>query len=168
MIRSLYSKFFVVVVLLFLGQNTYATPFTQNNLQGGEVSDGLDVSSVRYGEHAEFVRIVFDVAYWKGYESEMIGKAAKSTGSYTSVISDNHREIILGLHGFRAFSASISELNSVLKNFVVFSKITDEAYADDSAVFLKVSSGSPLCYRIFPLKKPSRIVIDIKRCPKEP
>lgn len=144
--------------------SAYGAQFTQKSLEGGEIYDGLDVSSVRYGEHSEFIRLVFDVVYWQGYESHLIGKSAKSTGFYKASLSKNNREIILALSGFRAFSASIADLNNMLNQSIVLSRITDEEYADDSTVFLKLVGSSPICYRIFSLKEPSRIVMDIKKC----
>lgn len=128
-------------------------------LSGGTVSDGLDISQIRIGEHAGYTRIVFDVQYWEGYGAPKAGTSSGTVGHYQFTLDQNHM-IEVEFSGFRSGSAkdvSASEPSRVLS----IKRLKGEAYADDSSIFYKIDLRSPAKLKVFHLLNPARIVLDI-------
>jgi len=128
-------------------------------LSGGSISDGLDLSRIRIGEHIGYTRIVFDIKYWKGYGAPKAGTSSDSTGHYKFTLDQNN-SIEIEFSGFR--SSSTKEI-SVSGHSMVQSikRLKGEAYGDDSSVFYRIGLRGPARLKVFHLYNPARIVLDI-------
>ena len=132
-------------------------------LSGGSISDGLDLSRIRIGEHTGYTRIVFDVQYWEGYGAPKAGISSNNVGHYTFTLDQNHT-IEVEFSGFRSSSAkdvaiSGHELVQSIK------MLRGEAYGDDSSVFYRIRLHGPARLKVFHLYNPARIVLDISALP---
>ncbi|WP_415406808.1 hypothetical protein ACLHDG_13730 [Sulfurovum sp. CS9] len=128
-------------------------------LSGGTISDGLDLSHIRIGEHTGYTRIVFDVQYWEGYGAPKAGTSSDNAGHYTFTLEQNH-SIEVEFSGFRSSSAkdvTVSEHRLVQS----IKMLRGEAYGDDSSVFYRIRLRGPARLRVFHLYNPARIVLDI-------
>jgi len=132
-------------------------------LSGGTISDGLDLSHIRIGEHTGYTRIVFDVQYWEGYGSPKAGTSSDNVGHYTFTLDQNHT-IEIEFSGFRSSSAkdvTVSRHSRVQS----IKMLKGEAYGDDSAVFYRIRLRDPAKLKVFHLYNPARIVLDISTLP---
>ncbi len=128
-------------------------------LSGGTVSDGLDLSQIRIGEHTGYTRIVFDVQYWEGYGAPKAGTSSDTVGHYKFTLDQNHM-IEVEFSGFRSSSAkdvAVSKHSRV--QFI--KRLKGEAYSDDSTVFYRIDLCGPARLKVFPLYDPARIILDI-------
>ena len=137
-------------------------PFTQADLSGGGITDGLDVGSIRLGSHKGFDRLVFDVTYWEGAVMDA-GKPASLAGHFRFSPEVKGLEYSLELGGFRAFSASIPHF-SPISRIASLVRRKGEAYEDDSTISLLITFQREQCYRAFNLEQPARLVIDVADC----
>ena len=136
--------------------------FTQGAMRGGAISDGLDVGTIRSGGHVHFDRLVLDVTDWEG-AGETAGQAAASSGHFSVTPVVAGLEYAIDLSGFRAFSATIPAFSD--KGRVAsLARRRGEAYEDDSTIALLIRFRTALCYRVFTLAQPARIVIDVGDC----
>jgi hypothetical protein len=132
-------------------------------LSGGTISDGLDLSHIRIGEHTGYTRIVFDVQYWEGYGAAKAGTPSDSVGHYKFTLEQNH-SIEVEFSGFR--SSSAKDVTVPGHRLVQSIKmLRGEAYGDDSSVFYRIRLRSPAKLKVFHLYNPARIVLDISALP---
>ncbi len=128
-------------------------------LSGGTISDGLDLSHIRIGEHTDYTRIVFDVQYWEGYGAPKAGTPSNNVGHYKFTLEQNHT-IEVEFSGFRSSSAkdiTVPEHSRVQS----IKMLKGEAYGDDSSVFYRIRLRGPAKLKVFHLYDPARIVLDI-------
>ncbi len=137
-------------------------PFTQAEMSGGEIADGLDVGSIRLGSHSTYDRLVFDVTYWEG-AAEELGEYAEKPGHFSMKPLLMGVEYSLELGGFRAFSAPMPKF-SADSRLSSISRRRGEAFEDDSTISLLIRFQSKQCYRVFTLVNPARIVLDVGEC----
>ncbi len=128
-------------------------------LSGGTISDGLDLSNIRIGEHTGYTRIVFDVKYWEGYGAPKAGTSSDNVGHYTFTLDQNH-SIEIEFSGFRSSSAKdiVISGHSMVQSIKI---LQGEAYGDDSSVFYRIRLRAPARLKVFHLYNPARIVLDI-------
>jgi hypothetical protein len=132
-------------------------------LSGGTISDGLDLSHIRIGEHRGYTRIVFEVKYWEGYGAPKAGTSSETVGHYKFTLDQNHM-IKVVFSGFRSSSAQdVSVSKSSRVRFIQILK--GEAYGDDSSVFYQIGLRGPARLKAFHLCNPARIVLDISTLP---
>ncbi len=132
-------------------------------LIGGVISDGLDLSNVRIGEHAGYTRIVFDVQYWEHHGDGTGVTPSDTPGYYRFTLEKNHT-IEARLSGFRSRSADVT-LSEYSKRVQSIEVLGGQAYADDSAIFYKIHLRGPVILKAFHLYNPARIVLDISSPP---
>jgi len=130
-------------------------------ISGGGISDGLDLSNIRIGEHTGYTRIVFDVTYWEGYGSPKAGKSADNVGHYKFTLDENH-SIEIEFSGFRSSSAKETSV-SAQSTVESIKMLRGEAYGDDSSIFYQILLRHPSKLKVFHLYNPARIVLDIYR-----
>ncbi len=128
-------------------------------LSGGEVSDGLDLSHIRIGEHIGYTRIVFDVQYWEGYGTPKAGTSSDKVGYYTFTLKQNH-SIEAVFSGFRSSSAKDVTISGESRVLLI-KRLRGEAYGDDSAVFYEILLRGDSRLRVFHLDDPARIILDV-------
>ena len=121
---------------------------------GGIITDGQDVSQIRFGKHETFDRLVFDLSKWIGTTPvEMVDEACH----YSTNISADGMTITLNLNGVRGVSAGSPDLrHSELINSVVAS-----FPEDDSAVTFTIKLNQKTDYKVFTLSNPGKIVVDM-------
>jgi hypothetical protein len=131
---------------------------SQGYFQGGSIAEDLNVKSIRWHKHNGYERIVLDIYKWNGVFSETPYKKAHETGLYQI-----GREVITAasidgeISGYRAFTANMPHFSksASIKKMEVFSN-------DDNSFIFTLSLKYPAAYKVFTLKNPARIVIDIK------
>jgi len=128
-------------------------------LSGGTISDGLDLSHIRIGEHTGYTRIVFDVQYWEGYGASKAGTPSDNIGHYTFILEQNH-SIEVEFSGFRSSSAKDVTVSGH-RLVQSIKMLRGEAYGDDSSVFYRIRLRGPARLKVFHLYNPARIVLDI-------
>ena len=132
-------------------------------LSGGTISDGLDLSSIRIGEHTGYTRIVFDVEYWEGYGVPKAGRSSDNVGHYIFTLEQNHT-IEIEFSGFRSSSAKDVTVSGH-RLVQSIKMLRGEVYGDDSSVFYQIRLRSPAKLKVFHLLNPARIVLDISALP---
>ena len=149
------------VILLLSVSMTVSVCKPVQILSGGSISDGLDLSNIRIGEHAGYTRIVFDVTYWEGYGVPRAGRVADNVGHYRFTLSQNHN-IEIEFSGFRNSSAKYTNISaqSIVQSIKI---LRGEAYGDDSSIFYQIRLRHPAKLKVFHLLNPARIVLDIDR-----
>lgn len=128
-------------------------------LSGGTISDGLDLSHIRIGEHTGYTRIVFDVQYWEGHGAPKAGTPSDNVGHYKFTLEQNHT-IEIEFSGFRSSSAKDVTVSGHSRVQSI-KMLKGEAYGDDSAVFYKIRLRGPAKLKVFHLYSPARVVLDI-------
>ena len=130
-------------------------------ISGGSISDGLDLSNIRIGEHTEYTRIVFDVTYWEGYGAPKAGQSSNTVGHYKFTLDQNHN-IEVEFSGFRSSTAKETSV-SAQSRVESIKMLRGEAYGDDSSIFYQIRLRHPAKLKVFHLYDPARIVLDIYR-----
>jgi hypothetical protein len=128
-------------------------------LSGGTISDGLDLSHIRIGEHTGYTRIVFDVQYWEGYGAPKAGTPSDNVGHYKFTLEQNH-SIEVEFSGFRSSSAKDVTVSGH-RLVQSIKMLRGEAYGDDSSVFYRIRLRGSARLKVFHLYNPARIVLDI-------
>ncbi len=149
-----YSK--VLVVLFLLLSSSFGV---SQILKGGSISDGLDISAIKLGEHEKFTRIVFFVNNWEGHEQP--NTPANTSGSYEFKLSKDSLSIQAELLGFRSATTTNPETNSSA-DIQSIEQLKGEEYGDDSSIFYQIKLSTPSKIKAFTLENPSRIVLDIE------
>ena len=121
-----------------------------NSFSSGTIADGLDVRNIREGRHEDYIRLVFDL-----YDSS---KPAPEVGYYEAKHNNSKKDIVVILHGYRKFSASLPSF----PHSSVIEQIHFDQYPDDSGFKFHIKLRENAKVRIFSLKNPARIVFDIK------
>lgn len=115
---------------------------------GGTITDGQKLKNIKWGNWKDFERIAF----------EMSGDS-KSMPHYEVIMPENHGVIVILWSGVRENNAKIPNLK--------YSKIVksmDKIYPeDDSMIGVGISLSESKEIRVFQLKNPNRLVIDIKK-----
>lgn len=125
---------------------------------GGKMTDGLDVRTVRWHKHKGYERLVFDIYAWDGVFGDKPYQKTNETGVYQIGKEEGGSLSLDGeLSGYRAFSAKMPYLNKskLIKKMQVFPN-------DENSFLFTFTLKSPASYKVFTLKNPARIIIDIK------
>lgn len=128
-------------------------------LSGGTISDGLDLSNIRVGEHSGYTRIVFDVKYWEGYGAPKAGTSSDNVGHYKFTLNEDHT-IEAEFSGFRSANAKDITEQGIVHTV---KRLRGEEYGDDSSVFYQIILRHPAKLKVFHLYDPARIILDISR-----
>jgi hypothetical protein len=131
---------------------------SQGYFQGGSAAEDLNIKSIRWHKHNGYERIVLDIYKWNGVFSERPYKKAHETGVYQIGRELTTDTTIDGeISGYRAFSANMPHFSksASIKRMELFSN-------DDNSYIFSLILKHPASYKVFTLKNPARIVIDIK------
>ncbi|MBS7525846.1 hypothetical protein KHM83_04045 [Fusibacter paucivorans] len=124
------------------------------SFSGGIVTDGQDVSGIRFGKHELFERVVLDLSVWTGgTPTERVEEACQ----YDAKISDDGKSVILTLSGARGVSAGTPDLS----RSTFFKSVEASFPEDDSTVSFEIVLNQTSEYKVFQLKSPGKIVIDV-------
>jgi hypothetical protein len=122
---------------------------------GGSPGESLDIRLVRWHKHKGYERVVFDVYEYNGVLTNNNYTRAKVTGEYEIGREGESSDIDGELRGYIAFSASIPSFNgsNVIRRLEVF--------PDKDSYLFTFTLKKRAAYKVFTLKNPTRIVIDI-------
>ncbi len=125
---------------------------------GGSGGKDLNVKSVRWHTHNGYERLVFDISKWDGVLGEHPYKSTNETGIYEIGTELKNAKYIDGeLSGYHSFTGNMPyfKKSKLLKDMQVFPN------GDDSYLF-RIGLKNKAAYKVFTLKNPARIIIDIK------
>ncbi len=151
-------------LFLYLKTNAASGGFVSSGFKsygyftGGKVADNLDIKSVRWHHHDGYERVVLDVYEWEGVFSENPLQKSKKTGLYQIGIEVQDTLSLDGeVSGYRAFSAKMPNFSdsNIMKRMRVFPN-------DDGTFLFTIDLKRPISYKVFTLKNPARIIIDVK------
>jgi len=128
---------------------------TVQAFEGGVVNDGLNVKTIRKGNHDNYMRLVFDTYKWFDGSS----KPLKRVGHYKVKYYPAKKLITVVIDGYRAFSAPFPRFASGS----IVEKIYFDKYLDDSGYKFHIKLRHATKVRVFELKSPARLVFDIKK-----
>ena len=124
---------------------------SSQHFEGGTVSDGLNIKTVRKAEHDSYIRLVFD--------SDGVNSKVAKVGSYKVDYEPSKKRVSIVLSGYRAFSAKFPTFS----NSSIVEKIDFAKYLDDSGYKLYINLRETTKIKVFALESPARLVIDVKK-----
>ena len=125
------------------------------SFNGGKVTDGLNVKSIRVGRHETYIRLVFDIDQWLDVNKH--GNSVKKAGHYMVTYSPNKNRIIVTMEGYRGFSAKFPKF--ARKD--VIEKIYFNEYLDDSGFQFTIELKDSVKIRAYDYENPARLIIDV-------
>ncbi len=125
---------------------------------GGKVAESLDVRAVRWHKHEGYERVVLDVYTWHGVFDDTPYQKTSKTGLY-QIGKEKKNSLHLDgeIMGYRAFSARIPSFTK--SKFVSKMQVIPN---EENSFFFTLTLKKPVSYKVFTLKRPSRIIIDLK------
>ena len=125
---------------------------------GGKIAKDLDVRAIRWSTHEGYERVVLDVYIWHGVFGNKPYQETSKTGLY-QIGKDEKGSLHLDgeIVGFRAFSAKTPSFSK--------SKLIEKMQVipnEENSFYFTLTLKKPASYKVFTLKKPARIVIDMK------
>ena len=134
----------------------YAGFKSSGSFTGGTLSSGQDVGGVRYGDHGDFERLAFDIMKWvDGTPTETVDIAT----SYSATLSADGKKITIVLTGARDAYASLNPVN--FKDSPNISSVGFSFAGQGESVQIDINLKSPSQFKVFDLKSPARLVVDI-------
>ena len=127
---------------------------TKKVSSGGQITDGLDMKTIRVSNNTERTRIVLD-----SYTSTQ--NKASVSGHYDFKYLPKEHRIILIVNGYRHFTALGKSRERHFSNNPFIQKIYLVPYADDSGFQCNIDLKKAAKVNAFDIKEPGRIVIDI-------
>ena len=120
--------------------------------------EDLDIKTIRWHQHKGYERLVFDIYEWDGVFGENPYQRSNFTGVYQIGTEKKGTLFLDGeVSGYRAFSADMPSFSKskIIKKMEVYSN-------DDGSFLFSVKLKRAAAYKVFTLKNPARIIIDIK------
>lgn len=132
---------------------------TTKSFTGGKISDGLDMHKIRASANPARTRLVFE-SYTKTQNNATLSKADNS-GNYLFTYDRETLTITALIDGYRAFTALQGAKIATFPAGSMVEKITLLPYMDDSGYKFTIKIKEEAEVKVFELKKPGRIVVDI-------
>jgi hypothetical protein len=129
---------------------------SDSKFSADKTNDNLDIGTIRISEEKDSIRLVFDIYKWN-HTNDYLGEKSASVGSYNFNYSAEKSLITAIVNGYRGFSAKLPKFN---KNSIVEEIYMDE-YLDDSGYKFHIKLRYDAEVKVFSLKNPGRIVVDI-------
>jgi len=120
--------------------------------------EGLDIGNIRLGKHEKSERLVLDV--YKN-NKEHVAKKAKNTGSYIYKYDPHSKHLHITLKGYSTCSALGTKKMRSFENSKLIDKITTTIPNKNEEFGIDIDLKRDSTIKIFPLKEPARIVVDI-------
>ena len=127
------------------------------NFSGGIKSDGLDIGAIRVSHDKDLTRLVFDIYRWNE-TNEYLGEKVDEAGLYEFKYSSQKALITATVEGYRAFSAKLPKFN---KDSLIEKIYMDNKYLNDSGYRFNIKLRYDAKVKVFNLKNPARIVVDV-------
>jgi len=142
----------------FIEENSYVqeqssakeASVTRTNITTENLSEGLNVKSIRVGYHDTYTRLVFDI--------EKNGEKAKKVGAYNVNYDAQTGIASVSLDGYNSFSAKIPRFS---KKSVV-EKISFNRYLEESGFKISIKLRDTATVKAYDYKNPARLIIDIR------
>lgn len=123
----------------------------------GELVDGLQLDDIRWGDHGDYYRIVFDL-------SRTGGETVTEAPYAETIMSPDGKEIEITLGGIRGISG---QPNAVAEDLPVddplVTSIERQLAMDDQALVYRIYLAESSTYVLGSLGHPGRVIIDIYR-----
>jgi len=137
----------------FIEENSYVqeqSSAKEASFTGGNITDGLNVKSIRVGYHDTYTRLVFDI--------EKNGEKAKKVGAYNVNYDAQTGIASVSLDGYSSFSAKIPKFS---KKSVV-EKISFNRYLEESGFKISIKLRDTATVKAYDYKNPARLIVDIR------
>lgn len=131
------------------------TDTTAQEFEGGLRSDGLNVKTIREGNHDSYMRLVFDTYTSSKGSSE----PSLRVGHYKARYDSSKQIITVTIEGYKSFSAPFPDFSSQS----IVEKIYFDKHLDENAYTFYIQLRNAAKVRVFELKNPARLVFDIKK-----
>ena len=141
-------------MVLFLSSTLYSSSQT---IEGGDITDGLDLSKVEIGVDDKYTRMVFHINYWEGYTNPLANTPSDTTGHYIFKLSDDNLSIEAIFSGFRSASFEYPDTNNTIIKSIT--PLIGELYNDDSSLSYQIKLRKPIGIKVFTLENPTRIIL---------
>lgn len=160
------NTFFLLLLLsvAVLAETTAPTTKTGNfgrspATVGGVVTDGKDVSRIRWAQHPDYERVVIDIMSRDPYDPKAVGTPTSRASRFEVKLVDSDT-LRFYFWGTRRFSAGFPRLTGPDHLIESFERYVVE---DDSCTAMDVRLAPGCEWEIFELKNPGRIVLDVRR-----
>jgi len=132
-----------------------ATYSSTQSFTGGKISDGLDIHKIRASANPARTRLVF--------ESYSKGTKAINSGNYLFTYDSKTLTITALIDGYRRFSALSGAKEATFPAGSMVEHIKLLPYMDDSGYKFTIKIKEESQVKVFELKNPGRIVVDINK-----
>lgn len=135
--------------------STVAQAGVTESQTAGETIDGLKLADIRWGDHGDYLRIVFDLT------NTSDGQVLQAPYAET-VMSAEQDEVTVTLGGIRGIGANPTLLAEEIDigDSMVLSLQPVPSY-DDQALVYKIKLAGPATYSLASLGDPGRVIVDI-------
>ena len=124
---------------------------------GGEVTIDQDIAVARFGVHESFNRLVFEMYTYAGLVKPT--QTAESVTAYTATLSEDGTVIKVHLKG--ALEAYASQTSIDFKGKETIKSISYSNASEGDAIDITIVLSQPSQFKVFSLKSPGKLVIDI-------
>ena len=139
----------------------YAQPSTQS-FTGGKIANGLDMHRIRASANAARTRLVFESYLWTNGR-DVPSTQANNSGNYLFTYNSKTRTITALIDGYKGFTALKGAKIATLPAGSMIKEIKLLPYMDDSGYKFTISIKEEAQVKVFELKNPGRIVVDINK-----
>ncbi|NOR55939.1 MAG: hypothetical protein GQ531_06995 [Sulfurovum sp.] len=137
-----------------------ATFSSTQSFTGGKSSDGLDMHKIRASANSAKTRLVFESYLWN-VDKNRPTTQANNSGNYLITYDSEARTITALINGYRAFSALTGVKTASFPAGSMIKNIKLLPYMDDSGYKFTINIKEDAQVKVFELKNPGRIVVDI-------
>ena len=127
---------------------------------GGKMADGLDMHKIRASANSAKTRLVFESYLWN-VGKNMPTTQANNSGNYLFTYDSKTNTITALINGYRAFSALTGAKIATFPAGNMIKNIKLLPYMDDSGYKFIINIKEDAQVKVFELKNPGRIVVDI-------
>jgi hypothetical protein len=131
--------------------NNYKGYKSSGYFNGGKVTTGLYVHSVRWHKHDGFERLVLDITGAPDQYMSVVGTYNIGTEA------TNSTSIAGELTGYGRFTSNIPDFKH--SDIIYYMEASSDSY---DSQFFSISLKTAITYKVFSLPDPARIVIDMK------
>lgn len=128
---------------------------------GGEVTIDQDITVARFGIHESYDRLVFEMYAYAGLVKPT--QTADTVTAYNATLSEDGT--IIKVHMIGALEASASQMAIDFKGKDTIKSISYSNASEGDAIDITIVLSQPSQFKVFSLKSPGKLVIDIAARP---
>ena len=130
---------------------------TSGQFSGGEVTIDQDIAVARFGVHESYDRLVFEMYAYAGLVKPT--QAADTVTAYTATLSEDGT--VIKIHMTGALEAYASQTAIDFKGKETIKSISYSNASEGDAIDITIALSQPSQFKVFSLKSPGKLVIDI-------